>query len=217
MGLYAEILKGEAHVHVPKVVPELSTGRLLTMEWLDGEKLLAFKTADAEARNAVALNMFRAWYVPFYNFGVIHGDPHLGNYTVRPDLDINLLDFGCVRLFPPRFVKGVIDLFWPDAQRPGSCVEAYESWDSRTTRRGIDVLNQWATFLYGPLIGGPAPADQERHAAARPRGGGPVHRSCASRWRYATAHLRVLSWTAPPSPRSVSCTWRRDQLAQDVL
>ena len=32
-------------------------------------------------------NMFRAWYVPFYGYGVIHGDPHLGNYTVRADLE----------------------------------------------------------------------------------------------------------------------------------
>ena len=47
--------------------------------------------------------------MPFYRYGVIHGDPHLGNYTVRPDLDIILLDFGCVRIFQPRFVKGVID------------------------------------------------------------------------------------------------------------
>ena len=44
--------------------------------------------------------MFRIWYVPFYYYGVIHGDPHLGNYTVAPDNTVNLLDFGCVRIFP---------------------------------------------------------------------------------------------------------------------
>ena len=33
-------------------------------------------------RNEIALRMFRIWYVPFYYYGVIHGDPHLGNYTV---------------------------------------------------------------------------------------------------------------------------------------
>ena len=54
--------------------------------------------------------MFNAWYVPFYEYGVIHGDPHLGNYTVREDHTVNLLDFGCVRVFPPSFVRGVIDL-----------------------------------------------------------------------------------------------------------
>ena len=50
-------------------------------------------------RNRIAYNMFRAWYVPFYFYGVIHGDPHLGNYTVRPDGSVNLLDFGCIRIF----------------------------------------------------------------------------------------------------------------------
>ena len=72
----------------------------------------SFKPASQEERNRLALDMFRAWYVPFYDYGVIHGDPHLGNYTVRDDLDLNLLDFGCIRVFRPEFVKGVIDLYW---------------------------------------------------------------------------------------------------------
>ena len=61
--------------------------------------------------------MFRAWYVPFYHYGVIHGDPHLGNYTVRPDGTVNLLDFGCVRIFAAAFVSGVIDLYHALAAR----------------------------------------------------------------------------------------------------
>ncbi|MEO1020459.1 MAG: AarF/ABC1/UbiB kinase family protein, partial [Pseudomonadota bacterium] len=101
MRVYREILAEEPGVRVPEVVDYLSTPRLLTMEWLDGEPLLSFKDADREVRNTIALNMFRAWYVPFYGFGVIHGDPHLGNYSVRDDHSINLLDFGCVRIFPP--------------------------------------------------------------------------------------------------------------------
>ena len=36
---------------------------------------------------------------PFYRYGVIHGDPHLGNYQVRPDGSVNLLDFGAIRVF----------------------------------------------------------------------------------------------------------------------
>ena len=35
--------------------------------------------------------MFKAWYIPFYKYGVIHGDPHLGNYTIRPDGGVNLI------------------------------------------------------------------------------------------------------------------------------
>ena len=72
----------------------------------------AAEAADDEQRNRIAYHMFRAWYVPFYRYGVIHGDPHLGNYTVRADDSINLLDFGAVRVFRPNFVKGVIDLYW---------------------------------------------------------------------------------------------------------
>ena len=111
MRLYAEMLKGEANVHVPEVLPGLSTKRLLSMTWLEGRRLLDYADAPQETRNTIAMNLFRAWYVPFYQCGVIHGDPHLGNYTVRDDLGINLLDFGCVRIFPSRFVGGVIDLY----------------------------------------------------------------------------------------------------------
>ncbi len=113
MALYGAMLGGERQVHVPEVLPELSTKRLLTMTWLDGRPLLDYiaKHERLEDRNRVALNMFRAWYVPFYSYGVIHGDPHLGNYTVRPDGAVNLLDFGCIRVFQAKFVQGVIDLY----------------------------------------------------------------------------------------------------------
>ncbi|MEE8507026.1 MAG: AarF/ABC1/UbiB kinase family protein, partial [Kiloniellales bacterium] len=108
--LYAAMLKGEDGVHVPEPLPDLSTARLLTMTWLDGVPLMDFieRTDDVDLRNRVAFNMFRAWYVPFYQYGIIHGDPHLGNYTVRADGSINLLDFGCIRVFQAKFVKGVI-------------------------------------------------------------------------------------------------------------
>ena len=154
LGLYAEMLAGEAQVHVPALVPDLCTRRLLTMEWLDGKPLLTFKLALQEERNRLALRMFRAWYVPFYNYGVIHGDPHLGNYTVRDDLELNLLDFGCIRVFRPEFVKGVIDLYW--ALERGDrelSIEAYRHWGfDRLDHATVDVLNEWAAFLYGPLL-----------------------------------------------------------------
>jgi predicted unusual protein kinase regulating ubiquinone biosynthesis (AarF/ABC1/UbiB family) len=154
LGLYREMLGREPHIHVPALVPELSTGRLITMEWLDGKPLLQFKASSAEQRNALALRMFRAWYVPFYNYGVIHGDPHLGNYTVRDDLDLNLLDFGCIRVFKPSFVKGVIDLYWALSRGDRDlAVAAYESWGfEKLNNETVDILNQWAAYLYGPLM-----------------------------------------------------------------
>jgi predicted unusual protein kinase regulating ubiquinone biosynthesis (AarF/ABC1/UbiB family) len=165
--LYRRMLADEPGVTVPEVVDALSTPRLLTMGWVDGRKLLAFKDADLETRNRLALLMFRAWYVPFYGYGVIHGDPHLGNYTVRGEAEgINLLDFGCVRIFHASFVKGVIDLY--HALKHGDedlAVEAYRTWGFKDLRRElIDVLNIWARFIYAPLLKDEAGSIADTHS-----------------------------------------------------
>lgn len=152
--LYSEMLAKEPNVHVPEVVPELSTRRLLTTTWQDGKKILTFIEGSEEQRAQLALNMFRAWYVPLYYYGVIHGDPHLGNYSVRPDDSINLMDFGCVRVFPPSFVGGVIELYRAlETNDRDRAVEAYRTWGFKNmTNELADVLNVWAGFLYGPIL-----------------------------------------------------------------
>ena len=154
MRLYARMLANEPGVHVPEPIADLSTGRLLTMTWLDGIPLLEACERGQEERNRIAYNMFRAWYVPFYDYGVIHGDPHLGNYTVRADDSVNLLDYGCIRVFSPSFVQGVIDLY--KAIRDGDealAVHAYETWGfDQPSKELIAVLNLWAEFIYSPLL-----------------------------------------------------------------
>ena len=120
--------------------------------------MLAHKDDPLAVRNRLATAMFTAWWFPFSRFGVIHGDPHLGNYTVF-DRDgegggINLLDYGCIRIFPPKFVGGVVDLY--NGLRTGDddlIVHAYETWGfKRLNRELIDTLNIWARFIYGPLL-----------------------------------------------------------------
>ncbi len=154
LDLYRDMLADEDGVHVPEPVPELSTDRLLTMSWLDGTRLLDWVDADQETRNRVAVNMFRAWYVPFYFYGTIHGDPHLGNYSVREDTSINLMDFGCIRIFQPLFVQGVIDLYRAlQNEDRNLAVHAYETWGfTGLSQEVIDTLNIWAEFVYGPLL-----------------------------------------------------------------
>lgn len=154
MALYHIMLADEPGIHVPDVVSELSTDRLLVMSWLEGAPLLDCRERPQELRDAVARHMFRAWYGPFYRFGVIHGDPHLGNYSVRENGDVNLLDFGCIRVFAPSFVQGVIDLY--RALRTNDealALHAYETWGfTGISRAMMDVLNLWAHYLYGPLL-----------------------------------------------------------------
>jgi predicted unusual protein kinase regulating ubiquinone biosynthesis (AarF/ABC1/UbiB family) len=158
VALYREMLANEPLIRVPKVWPDLSTGRLLTLGWAEGTKMLAHKQDPLEVRNRLATAMFTAWWFPFSRFGVIHGDPHLGNYTVFQEggapAGINLLDYGCIRIFPPSFVQGVVDLYRGLLTGDDALVvHAYETWGfKRLSREIIDILNIWARFVYGPLL-----------------------------------------------------------------
>jgi predicted unusual protein kinase regulating ubiquinone biosynthesis (AarF/ABC1/UbiB family) len=183
--LYRAMLAGNELIRVPRPWPELSTGRLLTLDWLAGKRMLEHKEDTLAVRNRLATAMFSAWWFPFSRFGVIHGDPHLGNYSVfERDGEgggINLLDYGCIRIFPPKFVGGVVDLY--NGLRTGNealVVHAYETWGfKRLSRELIDVLNIWARFIYGPLLedrvrslaDGVKPAEYGRREAFR------VHRA----------------------------------------
>jgi predicted unusual protein kinase regulating ubiquinone biosynthesis (AarF/ABC1/UbiB family) len=154
IALYRAMLAGVPQVTVPDTIAALSTPRLLTMTWLEGTKLLDHKGAALEDRNRVAEAMFKAWWLPFCHHGAIHGDPHLGNYSVRGDFGINLLDFGCIRTFPPRFVAGVIALYRSlETDDRAAQVAAYEAWGFRDlSNELIDTLNIWARFIYRPLL-----------------------------------------------------------------
>ena len=164
MRLYGDILRDEPGIAVPQPIPELSTRRLLTMTWLDGAPILDTAEAPIARRNQIALRMFRVWYVPFYRYGVIHGDPHLGNYTVAPGTSLNLLDFGCVRVFSAPFVRGVIDLYHAlERDDRDLAVHAYRSWGfGNLSTEMIEVLNRWARFVYGPLLDDRARLIQEK-------------------------------------------------------
>jgi predicted unusual protein kinase regulating ubiquinone biosynthesis (AarF/ABC1/UbiB family) len=154
MKLYDYMLRAEDNVHIPEIVESHSTNRLLTATWQDGGKLMSYINDDVEVRNQIALNMFKAWYVPLYHYGIIHGDPHLGNYSIRDDHSVNLMDFGCVRIFPPRFVKGSVDLYHALMNNDTElAVHAFESWGFHDlSKEHIETLSIWAGFLYGPLM-----------------------------------------------------------------
>ena len=93
----------------------LSTRRLLTMGWLAGRRLTELRATPSNGMSSPAPcsrpGGSRSAAMP-----LIHGDPHLGNYTARLDASgrpggLNLLDFGCIRIFPACFVGGVVELY----------------------------------------------------------------------------------------------------------
>ncbi len=141
-------------VEVPDVMGELTTPRLLTMTWLDGQKLLALTDASQDLRNEVSTCLFKAWYAPFYQYGVLHGDPHLGNYSWNQEGKLNLLDFGCVRVFKAPLIQGVLDLYRAlQTDNKELAVHAYRSWGfTNLDTELIEILNLWARFLYDPFL-----------------------------------------------------------------
>jgi predicted unusual protein kinase regulating ubiquinone biosynthesis (AarF/ABC1/UbiB family) len=155
MALYRDFFAARADIAVPAAYPSLSTGRLLTMDWLEGDGLMAFTGAGQEVRNRVAKTLFEAWWTPLTSIGVIHGDPHLGNYSFTGQAQrLNLLDFGCIRVFPAAFVGGVVKLYRAmiAGDRAGEAA-AYRAWGFEgLTEDLVDVLSIWARFIYGPLL-----------------------------------------------------------------
>jgi predicted unusual protein kinase regulating ubiquinone biosynthesis (AarF/ABC1/UbiB family) len=160
--LYRVMLADRPFVRVPRVEESLSTRRLLTLQWLDGEPLVAFESAPQEARDAIAVGLFEAWWRPFLRYGVIHGDPHLGNYTVaasgegakRSVEGVNLFDYGCVRIFPPRFVRGVVELYQAlKANDKARVADAYSMWGfARLTPGMTEAMTIWARFMCAPIL-----------------------------------------------------------------
>ena len=180
MRLYRQFFADRDDIVAPETLDDLCTRRLLTMTWLDGSGLLAFKDADLETRNRIARLLFDAWWRPMTTLGVIHGDPHLGNYSITPGAErLNLMDFGCVRIFPPRFVAGVVRLYraLSENDRDGQRA-AYAAWGFSDLTDGLmDALSLWASFIYGPILDdrvrtvadGVAPGEYGRKEAFRVR------------------------------------------------
>ena len=211
------MLAERPEVRVPSVHECLSTGRLLTLDWLEGAKVLDLVGAAEAERNAVARAIFAAWWAPFARFGVIHGDPHLGNYTVflldGAAAGINLLDYGCIRIFPPAFVGGVVQLYRGLRRDDREQVaHAYEIWGFRGLNRDlVEVLTLWARFILGPLL------DDRTRTIADGVSAGAYGRAEAAevhRQLRAKGPVRIpansSSWTARPSASAApSYIWRR--------
>jgi predicted unusual protein kinase regulating ubiquinone biosynthesis (AarF/ABC1/UbiB family) len=107
---FAAAVAGVDELHVPRPFPAYSSSRVLTLEYVEGVSLKAFAASDAgpEARWRVGRQLALAILVPFVRRGLVHGDPHPGNFLVRPDGRMTVLDFGAIKQLTPAFVGG----FW---------------------------------------------------------------------------------------------------------
>jgi len=102
---FAGHYRGHPFIHIPEVIEELCTDRVLTQEFVEGRAWSEALTAEQELRDRWAEAIWRFVYAPSYRFGILHGDPHPGNYVFHDDGSVSFLDFGCVKRFPRERVE----------------------------------------------------------------------------------------------------------------
>ncbi len=103
--------RGDAKVHIPEVVPELCSKRVLVMEYLDGVKLTGGPTVlDDIDGPLVARTLTEAMAKQIFVDRVFHADPSPGNILILPGNVLAFLDFGAVGIVTERRAKTILHL-----------------------------------------------------------------------------------------------------------
>jgi predicted unusual protein kinase regulating ubiquinone biosynthesis (AarF/ABC1/UbiB family) len=97
--VFADYYRGHPHIHVPDVIDELSTGRVLTTELAEGARFDEVKGWSPAERNLAAETIYRFVFGGIYRLRVFNGDPHPGNYLFQPGGRVTFLDYGLVKHF----------------------------------------------------------------------------------------------------------------------
>jgi predicted unusual protein kinase regulating ubiquinone biosynthesis (AarF/ABC1/UbiB family) len=96
--------------HIPNLVfpgyyPELSSDRIITMDWLKGYHLKEFleRRPSEEARNRIGQALWDFYQYQVHALRKVHADPHPGNFLMREDGTVGVFDFGCIKEIPEDF------------------------------------------------------------------------------------------------------------------
>ena len=108
IAIFQRLFAGDDEVIIPRVYPDFSSRRVLTLEFIEGYKFneVLAPGVDRELKDWVAVKYFEITWRQICSFGVLHTDPHPGNYLITYHPKIAILDFGSVRLFPDEIRAG---------------------------------------------------------------------------------------------------------------
>ncbi len=95
------LMRGHPFVCVPRVYTDLSTRRVLVSEYIEGTGFEAVRRTDEAERDRYGEIVFRFFFGLLYRDRIALGDPHPGNYLLRPDGTVGFLDFGLLRDIDP--------------------------------------------------------------------------------------------------------------------
>ena len=93
------------NVVFPNYYPELSSKRIITMDWLEGKHLREFLATNPsqELRNQIGQALWDFYNFQQHELRAVHADPHPGNFLITPDGKLGVIDFGCIKEMPEDF------------------------------------------------------------------------------------------------------------------
>lgn len=136
--LFADYYRGHPAIWIPDVIDELSSGTVLTTEFVDGERFEAVYERDQQERDRVAEILYRFVFRSLNRQYVFNGDPHPGNYLLAADGRVAFIDFGLVKHFEPEEIAQFARLIRAMLDR--------DARSFRATAEAVDVLRPGAPF-----------------------------------------------------------------------
>ena len=154
---FAELFNGHPWVRIPTLVPEASTEKVLTTEWVDGMSFDEFReTASYDTKQRVAEVMWRFAQYAINRQGIFNGDPHPGNYKFHHDGSVTFLDFGLVKRWEPgewESLRPTLDAVVIERD-PEAVVAAMEQSGFLREGHGIDpgLVFEYVSSPYQPYL-----------------------------------------------------------------
>jgi predicted unusual protein kinase regulating ubiquinone biosynthesis (AarF/ABC1/UbiB family) len=109
---FSEACKNIPNLVFPSYFPDLSSKRIITMEWLDGMHMKEFLKTNPtqEIRNQVGQALWDFYNFQQHEIRAVHADPHPGNFLITPDGKLGVIDFGCIKEMPSDFYNPFFSL-----------------------------------------------------------------------------------------------------------
>jgi len=102
---FSEACSGLDNVVFPKYYPELSSKRIITMDWLEGKHLREFLQTNPsqQLRDLIGQALWDFYNFQQHELRAVHADPHPGNFMITPEGKLGVIDFGCIKEMPDDF------------------------------------------------------------------------------------------------------------------
>ncbi|MCL7763345.1 AarF/UbiB family protein [Polaribacter sp. Z014] len=103
------------NLNFPEYYADLSSDRIITMDWMHGVHLSEFSTNNQEVSNKLGQALWDFYMFQMHNLKKVHADPHPGNFLISPENELIVIDFGCMKTIPMEFYVPYFELAKPES------------------------------------------------------------------------------------------------------